>query len=1671
MFEKSSQCGKRHLICSSGLKVFYRTKNKSNSCVKSLSSSNVSKTALKLSFEVKNGLFSSSSNIFTHRDRLSVVKPGKNLYQNRFFETFHVLKYRDTSIVDRRGKNLYQNEFSETYHVQNPEKHKKRILTTKKISLLEFATVSSSSALLSSSSFWSSASTSPSFVVISNRKPESKKSSVSALVSPALPVLLSLSLSSSSLSAFVLPNGSPSLSPLSSSVSLSSSSSSSFVLPYGSPSLSPLSSLSNRTSSSPISYSAAAESKLVSVSISLSLSISLSISLSVSTSLLVKSNVITVIHCIITPLLYLNLSVVSIAKAWSCPGTPSIITSISLSCYQSHFFVTSKPVVSTNRIEVVVSRLLRYYQSSLRGIKLELSFNKFIYFKITHVKESISCYCYCYCHFHREPVNSKMTSQIIISWMRGVLMKSGDVELNPGPEERVLISLNCRGLKKESKFKQLLNRIQISHGYSKTIIVALQETHREVDNLKYVWKGNYIFTKGSGSKGGVITLLGENIKVLEDINIGLEAHIGAVQIIENNVAFTVIIANIHAPCTHGHEKLDFFLQVKEHVENLATKYDTSQFALLGDYNTTFNQFERLNTTRCRSEEIIALKLQDILLPLSLMDCWSQNDLSMTWRHGSKMSRIDRIQFSDDFITESKTTVDWTYTDSDHGAVIVEAKPVRVTKKHNITRIDVRFMTNITLRTKFIKDLTERLTQLEETILNPHDTLEFLKMCIRSIAIEIASNHKKETEQEYKDIKKEIDFWQCTYEAAQIDGVSNYAQVKLEEATNRRDKYLEDRGRYLCDRAKTKWYQEGERGTKYFLNILRSRTKQNEMTELTTSNGLTKDRGEIKTLVQNFYRSLYERGDPQHSGDASEFLSNMSTLDSESIGKIIEPITQDELLNTLKTCQDSAPGPDGLPYSLIKLIWPIYGPILLKAWHYSLKIGHLPISHTSSYLRLIPKDGKDISQLKNWRPITLSNCDIKVITKTLANRLALNLTSVISHSQTAYMKGRQITDNLQIMQYLITKSNETLDEAMIVSLDAEKAFDSISHSYIRSTLEKIGLNEFRPIFDLLYRDQKVDIILNNQTTGSYKIKNGVKQGDALSCILFILGIEPLLRNVEQDRNLENIVHNESKLPKIISYADDVACLIHPSQANLDIIFKHYEKMTSISGLKLNADKTELIQLGGEPEYKARYNGKTTKITPSNVIKINGLQLSFDCEMAVNLNLNKIYSSMEKQFKLWHGRYLSILGKILIYKTFGLSQILFIGSTVVISPTMEKRLNELIYKFIWNNSLDNKKAPDRIKRSILNASIRNLGFGMIDFREVIRSIRIANFFRLGKSVNSPMHLILKNSLNNSRIHIASLNKLSPVLEWTIKDLNKTWKNLIKECPQESRNYLYKIIGEEYVGNVLVKRFQKQRLGLLHRHDTISELLFHNKSHPIMKKIDKNIANFIRDNLDLPVTISKIHVIPTKTKLLTTDVLSTKIIRNLNNPQTILQPKMTETVEINKLARLGNIINKMKNIKLRSIILRGIHGDIYCGTRLKKFKMSESDACPRCNEPETIEHQLLKCQYVQQIWNICKRFTSIQCQKLDEVFGIHDFHDKTTLTVHSEIIRRLLSIERPTNDPIKLVSSVVDRLSIVERGISRHIITSFKKVINDLTQSTTVLVLASESSSDPDPSWDIT
>ena len=119
--------------------------------------------------------------------------------------------------------------------------------------------------------------------------------------------------------------------------------------------------------------------------------------------------------------------------------------------------------------------------------------------------------------------------------------------------------------------------------------------------------------------------------------------------------------------------------------------------------------------------------------------------------------------------------------------------------------------------------------------------------------------------------------------------------------------------------------------------------------------------------------MYEDFELVEESNDDEFFNNISPVSAEVDREIASPLTTEELRQTLHTCTDSTPGPDGIPYSIIGLMWPVYGDLLTKAWEYSLQRGKLPPSHKLSYLKLIPKLGKDLRMLTNWRPITLSNC--------------------------------------------------------------------------------------------------------------------------------------------------------------------------------------------------------------------------------------------------------------------------------------------------------------------------------------------------------------------------------------------------------------------------------------------------------------------------------------------------------------------------------------------------------------------------------------------------------------------------------------------------------------------------------------------------------------------------
>jgi retron-type reverse transcriptase len=165
---------------------------------------------------------------------------------------------------------------------------------------------------------------------------------------------------------------------------------------------------------------------------------------------------------------------------------------------------------------------------------------------------------------------------------------------------------------------------------------------------------------------------------------------------------------------------------------------------------------------------------------------------------------------------------------------------------------------------------------------------------------------------------------------------------------------------------------------------------------------------------------------------------------------------------------------------------------------------MPESHKESVITLLPKEGKDIRDIKNWRPITLTNCDAKIITKALAMRLNPILETIIDPSQTAYVPGRSVMDNTRSNRFIKEYCNRKNIKAAIISLDAKKAFDSVDHKYIDKVLDKYGFgNNFRKYFKTLYEDLKARILVNRYLSEAIAIERGVKQGDALSCAIFIL----------------------------------------------------------------------------------------------------------------------------------------------------------------------------------------------------------------------------------------------------------------------------------------------------------------------------------------------------------------------------------------------------------------------------------------------------------------------------------------------------------------------------------------------------------------------------------------
>jgi hypothetical protein len=170
---------------------------------------------------------------------------------------------------------------------------------------------------------------------------------------------------------------------------------------------------------------------------------------------------------------------------------------------------------------------------------------------------------------------------------------------------------------------------------------------------------------------------------------------------------------------------------------------------------------------------------------------------------------------------------------------------------------------------------------------------------------------------------------------------------------------------------------------------------------------------VMKCIRNVYSLLYRKGNSCSENETdNDFFKHCPKLNEKSKQHLEKDISLEELAKALNSCKESAPGPDGITYKVYKKVWSILSSYSIESWIFSVETGILPPSHLESALSLLPKKGQNLNEIKNWRPITLSNCDSIIITNALANRMANHLNEIIDPSQTAYVPGQSVMDNIR-----------------------------------------------------------------------------------------------------------------------------------------------------------------------------------------------------------------------------------------------------------------------------------------------------------------------------------------------------------------------------------------------------------------------------------------------------------------------------------------------------------------------------------------------------------------------------------------------------------------------------------------------------------------------------------
>lgn len=440
--------------------------------------------------------------------------------------------------------------------------------------------------------------------------------------------------------------------------------------------------------------------------------------------------------------------------------------------------------------------------------------------------------------------------------------------------------------------------------------------------------------------------------------------------------------------------------------------------------------------------------------------------------------------------------------------------------------------------------------------------------------------------------------------------------------------------------------------------------------------------------------------------------------------------------------------------------------------------------------LIPKKNKNLLFLTNWRPLTLLNNDYKILSKALAIRLQSVMDHIISEEQSGFMKGRYIGENLFTLQSLIEHLHNTGQERLLLSIDKEKAFDTVNHEALWAALDHFNFGpRLCGYIQILYSHSRCAVTSNGWISDYFQTDVGVKQGDPISSFLFLIIIEILNIMLKLHVDLEPTQIGTASV-LMGQFADDIWNVIRDDIQQLQALMYVYDQFYLHTGLKINYDKTEIMRIGSLSNTEAKCYSLLQLKWTSGPISILGIDIYNNVYLMAQKNFLKFKQKFEDKLKSWRYRGLSLLGQILVVNTLLVSQLVY-KMMMVCMMTQEqyKEFKAIILEFLW----EGRKPKIAYSKLILpyskgglklhNIMIRNKAMRLAWIPKMLNESNWANLMQSFLPI--PTQMIFKCNISAKHVDVLGINNR------LIKEIVKCWAELNLTIPKNRQQVLNQIL----------------------------------------------------------------------------------------------------------------------------------------------------------------------------------------------------------------------------------------------------------------------------------------